>query len=61
MNALKVACVQMRSGVEIEQNISDASDLITEAAQGGAQLIATPEMTNLIDIRKGMGLSLIHI
>ena len=55
MNALKVACVQMRSGVEIEQNISDASDLITEAAQGGAQLIATPEMTNLIDIRKGMG------
>ena len=55
MNALKVACVQMRSGVEIEQNISDASDLIIEAAQGGAQLIATPEMTNLIDIRKGMG------
>ena len=55
MNALKVACVQMRSGVEIEQNISDASDLITKAAQGGAQLIATPEMTNLIDIRKGMG------
>ncbi len=57
MPLLKVACVQMRSGVDIAKNIADASVLITAAARDGARLIATPEMTNLIDIRKGMGKS----
>lgn len=57
MSTLKVACVQMRSGVDIAKNVADASDMITAAARDGARLIATPEMTNLIDIRKGMGKS----
>jgi len=55
MTPLRVACVQMRSGTEIAENIEAASALITEAAIAGATLVATPEMTNLIDIRPGMG------
>lgn len=55
MTRLKLACIQMRSGVEVAENISAASVLISAAAQAGATLIATPEMTNLIDIRPGMG------
>jgi len=55
MSSLRVACIQMRSGTEITENIDAASMLITQAAEAGATLVATPEMTNLIDIRPGMG------
>lgn len=55
MTALCVACIQMRSGVEIAANIAAASALIEDAADQGARFIITPEMTNLIDIRPGMG------
>lgn len=55
MRACRVACIQMRSGVEIAANIEAACQLINQAADAGAQFIATPEMTNLIDIRPGMG------
>lgn len=53
MTEFKAACVQMRAGTEIEPNIDAASDFIREAAGQGAQLIVTPEMTNLLDIRPG--------
>jgi len=53
MSKVRVACVQMRSGVEIAPNIAAASGLIRDAAGQGAQLVATPEMTNLLDIRPG--------
>ncbi len=53
MTQLRVACVQMRSGVEVAANIAAASALVREAAGQGAQLVATPEMTNLLDIRPG--------
>jgi predicted amidohydrolase len=53
MTHLRVACVQMRSGVEIAPNIAAASALIRDAAGQGAQLVTTPEMTNLLDIRPG--------
>ena len=43
----------MRAATEIAPNIDAASALIREAAANGAQLIATPEMTNLLDIRPG--------
>lgn len=46
------ACVQMRSGIDRNQNTSDALALISKAAEAGAQFIATPEMTNTVD-RKG--------
>lgn len=53
MTKLRVACAQLRTGIEIEANIVHASALIREAAGKGARFIATPEMTNLLDIRPG--------
>ncbi len=50
--SLRVACVQMRSGLDRAKNISEACGLISEAAAAGATFIATPEMTNVVD-RKG--------
>ena len=54
MTILRAACIQMCSGVELDPNIAAASALIREAAGQGARLIATPEMTSLLDIRPGM-------
>ena len=54
MTHLQVACVQIRAGTEVGPNIAAASALIREAAARGAGFIATPEMTNLLDIRPGM-------
>jgi predicted amidohydrolase len=45
------ACVQMRSTDVVEQNIADAVALITEAKDQGANFIATPEMTSLMEMR----------
>lgn len=53
MSQIRVACVQMRSGTDVAENIAAASSLIREAASGGAQLIATPEMTTLLDRKPG--------
>lgn len=54
MTKLIAACVQMRSGTEPAANFAAASTLIRQAAGQGATFIATPEMTNLLDIRPGM-------
>lgn len=54
MTGFIAACIQMRSGTEPAANIAAASLLIREAAGQGAAFIATPEMTNLLDIRPGM-------
>ena len=48
----KAACVQLRSGLDRRENVRDALALIDEAAGAGAQFIATPEMTNLVDRKK---------
>lgn len=45
---MKVALVQLCSGIDIAENIAATSDLIREAAKDGASLIATPEMTHLV-------------
>lgn len=45
---MRVACVQMRSGVDIDVNLEAASGLIRKAAEQGATFIATPEMTNIL-------------
>jgi len=54
MTVICAACVQMRSGTQAAPNIAAASVLIRKAAAQGAGFIATPEMTNLLDIRPGM-------
>lgn len=49
MSGMKLACVQMRSGRDVTKNIEDASRLIIQAREQGAELIATPEMTTLLE------------
>ncbi|MEM7660828.1 MAG: carbon-nitrogen hydrolase family protein [Pseudomonadota bacterium] len=51
--SLNVACIQMRSGVDIGLNVETVSAMIRQAAEDGAELVATPEMTTLLDIRPG--------
>lgn len=53
MTTLRAACIQMRATTEVAPNIATATALIREAAGQGARFIATPEMTNLLDIRPG--------
>jgi predicted amidohydrolase len=43
------ACVQMTSGREPAENIVAASALIRQARAGGADLIMTPEITNMLE------------
>jgi len=45
----RVACVQMRSGVDRVSNTEAALSLIAKAASLGAHFIATPEMTTAVD------------
>jgi predicted amidohydrolase len=54
MSQIKVACVQMRSGTDVAENIAAASALIRQAAAEGAELIATPEMTTLLERKQGV-------
>ena len=49
MSRFTAACVQLRTGPDIDRNIDMASELIREAAARGAQFVATPEMTHLIE------------
>lgn len=46
----RAACVQLRSSRDVTQNIDEASALIIEAAEGGADLIMTPENTSLLEL-----------
>ncbi len=44
----RAACIQLRSGESVAENVQVASALIREAAAGGAKFIATPENTTLM-------------
>ncbi len=48
------ACVQLRSGREVAPNIEAAAALIAQAADGGAQFIATPENTSLMEADRAL-------
>jgi len=48
VSKFKAACVQLRSGDDVAENIRDAEKLIRTAAREGAQFIATPENTTLM-------------
>ena len=47
--SFKAALVQMRSGVDMARNLSDASAMIREAVAKGAHYVLTPEMTNIFE------------
>lgn len=44
-DVLRVACVQMTSGIDIAENLETAAGFIREAAKAGATFIMTPENT----------------
>lgn len=48
----RVACVQMCSGLTPEANIGEVERLIRQAVVDGATLVATPEMTNVIEAKR---------
>lgn len=49
MRNLRVAAVQLRSGIEPTANRAHATPFLREAAAAGARLIATPECTVVLD------------
>jgi predicted amidohydrolase len=49
--SLNVACVQLTSTTDVAENIEISSAMIREAAAGGAELIAMPEVVNLCQRR----------
>ncbi|MGB7204085.1 MAG: carbon-nitrogen hydrolase family protein [Anderseniella sp.] len=48
-STFKAACIQMCSGRDPQANVETVTGLIRKAAIEGADLIMTPEMTNIID------------
>jgi predicted amidohydrolase len=44
--------VQMRSGLSPQANLDTAVRLIEEAKSGGADYVQTPEMTNLLEVKR---------
>jgi predicted amidohydrolase len=47
-----VGLVQMRSGLTPAANLETATKLVGEAKQNGADYVQTPEMTNIMDIKR---------
>ncbi len=45
---MRIAAIQMRSGIDIAANLEAAKALITRAAAQGASFVATPEMTHIL-------------
>ena len=51
-SAFTAALVQMRSGLSPRANLDTAVRLIKEAKAGGADYVLTPEMTNIMEIKR---------
>ena len=50
------ACLQLTSGREVEPNIAAAADLVRRARDRGADLILTPEVSDMIEPRRALRL-----
>jgi predicted amidohydrolase len=50
------ACVQLNSGRDIEPNVRAASDLVRRARDAGADLIMTPEVSDMIEPKRALRL-----
>ncbi len=46
---LRAGLVQLRSGRDMARNLADTADLVRQATGQGAALVATPEMTNILE------------
>ena len=56
MSEVRVALIQMRTPPDQAAALAQAAPLVREAAGGGAQLIATPEVTNLIQRNRALSM-----
>jgi len=54
--AFTAACVQLTSGRDVAPNIAAASNLVRRARDQGADLIMTPEVSDMIEPRRGLRL-----
>lgn len=52
MSTFTAACIQLTSKGDVAENLDVATSLIKEAAGAGADFIATPEVTNLLEPNK---------
>ena len=53
MSAVKVAAIQMRTGMDPARNVVDFEALVRAAADAGAAYVQSPEMTGLLGARQG--------
>ncbi|MGH6828099.1 MAG: nitrilase-related carbon-nitrogen hydrolase, partial [Rhizomicrobium sp.] len=60
MSKFRTACVQLRSGEDVKENIREAARWIREAAKEGARFVATPENTSLMAPDGGAKLARSH-
>ncbi len=54
----RAACIQLRCGDDIAENVRAASGFIRQAHKAGAQFVATPENTSLMAVDAGAKLAL---
>jgi predicted amidohydrolase len=50
------ACLQLNSGRDVEPNLRAATDLVRRARDGGADLIMTPEVSDMIEPKRSLRL-----
>jgi predicted amidohydrolase len=53
----KAACIQLSSAREIEPNIVAAADLVRRAREAGAELIMTPEVSDMMEPKRPLRLA----
>lgn len=51
-SGFKVGLVQMRSGVDPQTNLATTLTAIDDAARSGASYVLTPEMTNIMEVKR---------
>jgi deaminated glutathione amidase len=51
-STFKVGLIQMRSGLQTQANLASALTLIDEAKRAGADYVLTPEMTNILALKR---------
>ncbi len=56
----RAGLVQMCATRDLDRNVADASDLIRQAAEAGAQYVQTPEVTTLMELDRNRLFSLIE-
>ena len=54
MTSFNAACIQLNAGREVEPNIRAASDLVRRARDAGADLIMTPEVSDMIEPKRAL-------